>query len=64
MKKKTNQKGLLVALNQRPIAYYPIYVNITGSICAAIALSQLMYWFSTGENPRGWSNLTRGPGQI
>lgn len=33
-------------LNQRPIAYYPIYRKITGSTTAGILLSQLMYWFS------------------
>lgn len=33
-------------LSQRPIAYYPIYREITGSTTAGILLSQLMYWFS------------------
>lgn len=33
-------------LNQRPIAYYPIYRVITGSTSAGVLLSQLMYWFS------------------
>lgn len=36
--------GLLKALNQRPIAYYPLYRNIAGSLSGAILLSQLMYW--------------------
>ena len=36
---------LLKQLHQRPIAYYPIYRNITGSTTGAILLSQLMYWF-------------------
>ncbi len=39
-------KILLQQLNQRPIVYYPIYRNITGSTTAGILLSQLMYWFS------------------
>lgn len=39
-------KNLLQQLHQRPIAYYPIYRDITGSTTAGILLSQLMYWFS------------------
>jgi len=39
-------KHLLKSLNQKPIAYYPIYRQITGSTTAGILLSQLMYWFS------------------
>ena len=39
-------KELLQQLNQKPIAYYPIYREITGSTTAGIMLSQLMYWFS------------------
>lgn len=38
--------SILKSLNQRPIAYYPIYRQITGSTTAGILLSQLMYWFS------------------
>jgi len=32
-------------VKQRPIAYYPIYRDIAGSITGGILLSQLMYWF-------------------
>jgi len=39
-------KNLLLALNQRPIAYYPIYTQITGSLTAGVFLSQIMYWSS------------------
>ena len=39
-------KQILQALNQRPVAYYPIYAEITGSVTAGILLSQLMYWFA------------------
>lgn len=38
--------SILKALNNRPIAYYPIYRDITGSTVSGILLSQLMYWFS------------------
>lgn len=39
-------KGILKLLNERPIAYYPIYKEITGSTTAGILLSQLMYWLA------------------
>ena len=39
-------KNLLRQLNQKPIAYYPIYRQLTGSTTSGILLSQLMYWFS------------------
>lgn len=42
-------KQLLKSLHQRPIAYYPLYRQITGSTTAGILLSQLMYWFSKKE---------------
>ena len=38
--------SILKQLNQRPIAYYPIYRQLTGSTTAGILLSQLMFWFS------------------
>lgn len=41
-----SHRNALKAMNQRPIAYYPIYRQITGSTTAGILLSQLMYWFS------------------
>lgn len=39
-------KDILKRLNQKPIAYYPVYRQITGSTTGGILLSQLMYWFS------------------
>ena len=38
-------KDLLIQFNQRPIAVYPIYIKITGSVNAGLLLSQLMYWY-------------------
>lgn len=38
--------SIMRELNERPIAYYPIYRKLTGSTTAGILLSQLMYWFS------------------
>lgn len=39
-------KNLMQQLNQRPIAVYPAYIDITGSVNAGLLLSQLMYWYS------------------
>lgn len=39
--------NVMLALNQRPIAVYPVYIHITGSIAGGVLLSQLMYWHST-----------------
>ena len=36
-------------LNQKPITYYPLYRDLTGSLQGAVLLSQLMYWFSTKD---------------
>lgn len=33
-------------LNQKPIAYYPIYRKIAGSTTGGVLLSQLMYWLA------------------
>ncbi len=38
--------NILRQLNQRPIAYYPLYKDLTNSTTAGVILSQLMYWFS------------------
>ena len=39
-------KDILINLNQRPIAVYPIYIKITGSVNAGLLLSQIMYWYA------------------
>jgi len=39
-------KNILKQLNQRPIAYYPIYHQVTESLHGAVLLSQLMYWLA------------------
>ena len=38
-------KDLFRSLNKRPIAYYPAYAQISGSVKAGILLSQIMYWY-------------------
>lgn len=44
-----SMKKLMLALHQKPVAYYPIYKDITGSTTAGILLSQLMYWWQKVE---------------
>ena len=39
-------KEILIKLNQRPIAVYPIYIRLTGSVTSGLLLSQIMYWYS------------------
>jgi uncharacterized phage protein (TIGR02220 family) len=39
-------KSILQGLNQKPVSYYKVYTEVTGSTVAGIMLSQLMYWFS------------------
>ncbi len=39
-------KSVLKKLHQRPIAYYPVYRKISGSVTAAVLLSQVLYWWS------------------
>jgi len=39
-------KKLLINLNLRPIAVYPVYIKLTGSVNAGLLLSQIMYWYS------------------
>lgn len=36
---------LFLELNQRPIAFYPAYARIAGSVKSGLLLSQLMYWW-------------------
>jgi hypothetical protein len=38
----------------RPIAFQRSYVTITGSINAALMLSQSVYWTPRSQNPDGW----------
>lgn len=44
----------VLSLLDRPIAYHRIFVTLTGSVTAAVLLSQAVYWSRrTGEN-NGW----------
>lgn len=39
-------KKLMSAIDEKPIAYYPIFVEVLGSINAAVFISQLLYWYN------------------
>ena len=41
-------------LLDRPIAYHRIFVRLTGSVKAAILLSQAMYWQKRAKQADGW----------
>lgn len=47
----SNPRGLLQALNQSPIAYYPLYCDLTGSLSAGVLLSQIMYLYGVWKKP-------------
>lgn len=39
-------KKLFKSINCRPVAFYPVYAKIMGSVSGGVFLSQLMYWYS------------------
>jgi hypothetical protein len=46
---------LIIDLLDRPIAYHRCFVTLTGSVTAAVLLSQAVYWSRrTGEGNEGW----------
>ena len=47
-----NVKQLLVALHQRPIAYYPVYAKLTGSVTSGVLLSQILYLWSANAGEK------------
>lgn len=49
-------KDVLLALDQQPIAVYPIYIDITGSMTAGVLLSQVMYWDSKMKGNEFYKN--------
>ncbi len=51
-------KEVLLALNQQPIAVYPIYIDITGSVTAGLLLSQIMYWNAKMKGKEFYKNDT------
>nr|WP_067285770.1 DnaT-like ssDNA-binding domain-containing protein [Marinobacterium profundum] len=51
----------VAALLRRPIAYHPIFRQVTGSTVAAVMLSQMYYWTDgrIGEGRDGWFHKTQ-----
>lgn len=38
----------------RPIAFHPAFVRLTGSVAAGLLLSQILYWSRRTSDPDGW----------
>jgi hypothetical protein len=49
----------LLQLLDRPIAFHRRFVTLTGSITAALMLSQALYWQRRCKDPEGWWYKTR-----
>ena len=49
----------LLDLLDRPIAFHRIFVKLTGSVTAALMLSQAFYWSKRTSNPDGWFYKTQ-----
>lgn len=49
----------LLRLLDRPIAFHPSFVELTGSVNAAIMLSQAFYWAQRTKDRKGWFYKTR-----
>ena len=49
----------LIGLLDRPIAFHRCFVAPTGSIAAALMLSQALYWQQRTKDPEGWWFKTR-----
>lgn len=55
--------SLAVRLFDRPIAFQRIFVDLTGSITAALMLSQAIYWTRRTSDPAGWFYKTQSDWQ-
>jgi len=49
----------LLQLLDRPIAFHRCFVTLTGSVTAALMLSQAIYWQQRTKDPDGWWYKTR-----
>ena len=54
-----SNKNPLTALLDPPIAFHRVYVTLTGSVKAALMLSQAVYWENTTDDPEGWFYKSR-----
>lgn len=46
--------AILKKILQRPIAFHPVFAQISGSVNAGLFLSQLFYWQDKGSDEEGW----------
>lgn len=49
----------LVKIFDRPIAYHRVFVDLAGSVTAAVMLSQAFYWAQRTDDPEGWFYKTQ-----
>jgi 5-methylcytosine-specific restriction endonuclease McrA len=54
-----SHKSSLLDLLDRPIAFHRIFVELTGSVLAAVMLSQAFYWSRRTKHPGGWFYKTQ-----
>jgi hypothetical protein len=60
VKKSTQEKSaFMVVLQDRPIAYYPIFAKACGGVTSAVMLSQLLYWSGKEAGNGGWIYKTQ-----
>lgn len=52
-------KEAILAFAERPIAFYPAFARIGGSVNAGVFLSQLFFWTGKGKKADGWIYKTR-----
>jgi DNA-binding protein Fis len=57
-------EGVVLALSvldalDRPIAFHRVFVELTGSVTAALMLSQIVYWSKRTSDDKGWFYKTR-----
>jgi hypothetical protein len=46
--------ALLLKLLDRSVSFHPVLVDVTGSVCAALMLSQALYWTPRTSDDEGW----------
>lgn len=54
-----NEASILDEAFDRPISFHRVFVTITGSVTAALFLSQSWYWSKRTKDPEGWFYKTR-----
>lgn len=51
---KDNSEHVMLRMLDRPIAFHRIFVDVTGSVTAAVMLSQAFYWSRRTKIPGNW----------